>query len=336
MNTNHPQGRPFGPHVLDLDCAAEAARIEAAMRTLIGRRLHKRGAVLGVSGGIDSAVCAALAARALGKDRVYALLMPEQSSSSDSARRGRELCEKFGIPFELVDLAPALEAIGCYRARDEAILRLFPDYRPGDRFKITVPQDLLDRDRINVFSLVLQGQDGQLRQQLMPLDVYLQIVASTNMKQRMRKLLDYHHAEKRNYAVIGTPNFLEYDQGFFVRGGDGLADVKPIAHLYKTQVYALAAHLGVPESILAQTPSTDTYSLPQTQEEFYFALPYDKMDLMLYAYTNQMPVDEVAAGAGLQPQQVERAFVDIEQKRRVAAILHQHALRVQDVEGVQA
>ncbi len=162
----------------------------------------------------------------------------------------------------------------------------------------------------------------------MPLDVYLGVVAATNMKQRTRKLLEYHHAERLNYAVVGTPNRLEYDLGFFVRGGDGLADLKPIAHLYKTQVYALARHVGVPDEVVRQLPTTDTYSLPQTQEEFYYALPYDRMDLMLWAYRHDIPPGEAGSAVGLSSEQVERVYRDIVGKQRVAAILHQHALLV--------
>lgn len=324
-------GSAFGRHVLDIDLASAAARIEAAIRTMVGRRLHRRGVVVGISGGIDSALCAALAARALGPERVRALLMPGRNSSPESAVRARALCASFGIPHETREIGPALEALGCYRSRDAAIRKLFPGYHSGDRYKIVVPDDLLGRDRLNVFSLVVESADGTQERRRMPLDVYLEIVASTNMKQRMRKLIEYHEAERLNYAVIGTPNRLEYDQGFFVRGGDGLADLKPIAHLYKTQVYALARHLGVPEDICKQTPSTDTYSLPQTQEEFFFALPYGEMDLMLYAYTNEVDAGEVGQALGLSREQVERAFRDIEAKRRMARVLHQHALLVEDV-----
>jgi NAD+ synthase len=324
-------GSAFGRNVLDIDLASAAARIEAAIRAMVGQKLHRRGVVVGVSGGIDSAVCAALASLALGPERVRALLMPGRNSSPESAVRGRALCEKFGIRYETREIWPALEALGCYRSRDAAIRKLFPNYQSGDRYKIVVPDDLLGRDRLNVFSLVVESADGTHERRRMPLDVYLEIVASTNMKQRMRKLIEYHEAERLNFAVIGTPNRLEYDQGFFVRGGDGLADLKPIAHLYKTQVYALARHLGVPEEICKQAPSTDTYSLPQTQEEFYFALPYDEMDLMLYAYTNKVGANEVGQALGLSREQVERAFRDIEAKRRTATILHQHALLVDDV-----
>jgi NAD+ synthase len=320
----------FHRRILDLDVAAEATRIEAALRDMVGRQLHKRGAVVGVSGGIDSAVCAALAARALGSERVRGLLMPGRNSAPESTARGKALCETFGIGYERKDIAPPLEALGCYRDRDAAIRKLFPEYRPGQRYKIAIAGDLLGRDRLNYFTLVLEASDGTQSRRRMPVDVYLAIVAATNMKQRIRKLIEYHEAERLNYAVIGTPNRLEYDQGFFVRGGDGLADVKPIAHLYKTQVYALAEHLGVPEEIRRQTPSTDTYSLPQTQEEFYFALPYHEMDLLLFAYANGVPVEEVGRVLGLDQEQVERGFRDIEAKRRTAAILHQHALLVED------
>lgn len=332
MSSSEAVKSPFSRSVLELDCAAEAARIEAWLREATGRMLRRRGLVVGVSGGIDSAVCGALAARALGPERVLALLMPERDSSGGSTARGKALCEKFGITYILEDLTPALEAMGCYAWRDRAILRLFPEYKPGDRFKITVASDVLGSDRLNYFNLVveLSAQGGKRETRRMPMDVYLEIVGATNMKQRTRKQTEYSHADRLNYAVIGTPNRLEYDQGFFVRGGDGLADLKPIAHLYKTQVYAMARHLGVPKEICEQTPSTDTYSLPQTQEEFYFALPYDQMDLVLYAYINGVAPADAGRALGLRAEQVERAYRDVEAKRRASRQLHQPALLIRE------
>jgi NAD+ synthase len=306
--------------------------IESSMKGLVGRELKRRGLVLGVSGGIDSSVCAALATRALGPDRVFALLMPEADSDPASTERGRELCEHLGLSYELEDIAPALDAMGCYRRRDDAIRKVFPEYGPGWRQKITLAEGLLDTDRVSYFNLTVAapGSDD-LRTARMPTDVYLQVVAATNMKQRTRKLLEYTHAEARNFAVIGTPNRLEYELGFFVRGGDGLADIKPIAHLYKTQVYAIAAHLGLPASIQNQTPSTDTYSLPQTQEEFYFALPYDRMDLMLWAWHNDVPAEDAAPVMGLTGEQVERVYRDIVAKRRMAERLMRDAAKIEEV-----
>jgi NAD+ synthase len=330
MNTLPPRPPPFSRNVLAIDAAATSAALEVWLRTTIARTLHRRGAIIAVSGGVDSAVCAALAQRALGSQRVHALFLPGQNSTPDSRYRAQELCAQLDLRLEEKNIEPALRELGCYANRDAAIRRVFPEYRPGDRYKIAIAEGLLDRDRANVFDLVLEGRDGQLRRVRLPLDSYLELVAATNMKQRTRKLLEYHAAESRNYAVIGTPNRLEFEQGFFVRGGDGLADCKPIAHLYKTQVYALAAHLGVPASICSQPPSTDTYSLPQTQEEFFFALPYTMLDLLLWAQTHAVPIGEVATVMQLQPDQVERVFRDIDHKRHNAKRLHQHALLMED------
>ena len=284
----------------------------------VSRTLHRRGAVVGVSGGVDSAVCAALAARAFGPERVVAVLMPEADTAEGSTARGRALCEQLGITWVLEDIGPALTALGCYHRRDEAIRRLFPDYGAGYRQKIALGEGLLDRDRVSYFTLTVESPSGERSTRRMPNDVYLEVVAATNMKQRVRKLIEYFHAEARNFAVVGTPNRLEYELGFFVRGGDGLADIKPIAHLYKTQVYALAAFLELPAEIREQLPTTDTYSLPQTQEEFYFALPYAEMDLMLCAWENGVPAAEAGAALELTVEQVERVYRDIVAKRRAA------------------
>ncbi|GAG48082.1 unnamed protein product, partial [marine sediment metagenome] len=212
----------FSRHVLDIDCAAVSQKIEHAIREIVARRLRRRGAVVGVSGGVDSAVCAALAARGLGSKRVLGLLMPERDSSPQSTARGKVLCEAIGIAYEVEDITSTLEGLGCYGRRDDAIRRLFPEYGPGYRQKIAVAGNLLGESRVNYFNVIVESPAGRQQKKRMPLDVYLQVVAATNMKQRTRKLLEYYHAERRNYTVLGTPNRLEYDQGFFVRGGDGL------------------------------------------------------------------------------------------------------------------
>lgn len=313
-----------------IDCAAECARIESAIREIVGRRLHKRGSVVAVSGGIDSSVCAVLVARALGPDRVLALLLPELDSAVDTTAKGRMVCEFAGIPYETEVITPALEAMGCYQNRDAAVRKVFPDFGPGWRMKIAIADDLLGHDRVNFFNLIVESPTGERRRERMPVEVYLQVVASTNMKQRTRKLREYFHADRLNYAVLGTPNRVEYELGFFVRGGDGLADFKPIAHLYKSQVFALADHLNLPESIRHQTPTTDTYSLPQSQEEFYFALPLAQMDVLLHAANTGIAAATVAQSLNLTTEQVERVFRDFTAKRRVAALLNQTAILVED------
>jgi NAD+ synthase len=275
-------------------------------------------------------VVTSLAARAFGPERVLALLMPERDSASESAMLGRLLTSKLGVPTELEELGGIMEAAGGYRRQDEAIRSVFPEYGEGYRCKITLPS-ILDGDRLNISELTIEAPSGERKTSRMPLAAYLQMIAATNFKQRFRKLMEYYHADRLNYAVAGTPNRLEYDQGFFVKQGDGAADVKPIAHLYKTQVFALAEYLGVPEEIRKRPPTTDTFSLPQTQEEFYYALPYDKMDLCLYAHNHNVPPIEVAPVVGLTPEQVERVYKDIDQKRRTTRYLHARPLLVEPV-----
>jgi NAD+ synthase len=312
--------RSFGPELLTIDAAAETARISESIREYLGR-VRRKGFIVAMSGGIDSSVVAALCVKALGKDKVLGLHLPEKESSDDTLRLSRLMADSLGIQTVLEDISPVLNAVGCYRRRDDAIRTVFPDFGAGYRSKIVLPS-VVDSDSFRLFSIVILTPDGhELKMRLTP-EAYLGIVAATNFKQRVRKMLEYHHADRLNYAVSGTPNRLEYDQGFFVKLGDGAADLKPIAHLYKTQVYQLAAHLGVPDEIRSRPPTTDTYSLPQSQEEFYFSLPYDRMDLCLYGKNNGVPVREIASAAGLTEEQVQRVFRDIEQKRRSTEYLH--------------
>lgn len=320
----------FSTAVLDLDCEAAANSIAAILREQVLGKLRRKGLVVGISGGIDSATVAALAVRALGPERVFGVFMPERDSSDDSLRFGQALASKLGIDATLEDLTPMLEGAGCYARQLEAIRMVFPEYGEGWRMKVALPS-LLDGDRLNVTQLVVRDPNGNMRQARLSPVAYRQLIAATNFKQRARTMLEYYHADRLGHAVAGTPNRLEYDQGFFVKQGDGAADVKPIAHLYKTQVYAMARHLGVPPEICSRAPTTDTYSLEQTQEEFYFALPYDRMDLCLYAYNHKVNPEQAATVIGLTPQQLERVYRDIEAKRRTTAYLHAAPLLIEPV-----
>jgi NAD+ synthase len=309
---------------LRLDAEAEVFRIAGTMRDQVLRQLRRRGIVLGLSGGIDSSVSAALAVAAVGSNKVLGLLMPERDSDPESRRLGLMLAESLGIETAVEDIAPILAAAGCYRRRDEFIRRLVPEFGSGWGCKV-----VLSQGAYNITQLVVESPAGERQTARMPLDIYLGVVAATNMKQRTRKQLEYFHADRLNYAVLGTPNRLEYDQGFFVKNGDGAADVKPIAHLYKTQVYRLADHLGLPEEIRSRPPTTDTWSLAQSQEEFYFSVPYPVMDLCLFGLENGKPAAEVADRTGLSVDQVERVWKDIKSKRAATRYLHEAPLLVE-------
>ncbi len=305
---------------LELDAAEAVATIVDGLR-LAARRFRRRGAVLGLSGGIDSSVTAALCTEAFGAERVLGLLMPETDSASESSELATLLASHLGIETITEDITPILKAAGCYERRDAAFASVLPGYEPDWKSKIVLPS-LLEGDSYRISQLVAESPDGETHRVRLTPEAYLVAIAATNFKQRTRKMLEYFHADRLNRLVAGTPNLLEYDQGFFVKLGDGAADVKPIAHLYKTQVYQLAGYFGLPAVIQEQEPTTDTFSLPQSQEEFYFSVPHRTMDLCLLAVNSGVSAEATAEQTGLTVEQVERVFADIKAKRRVADYLH--------------
>ena len=319
---------------LELDCEREATRICTGLREAMAGPLKRRGLVVAISGGIDSSVCAALAVRAIGPSRVHCLILPERDSDPDSAERARILADTLGVQAETFDIAPALEAIGAYAARDAAVRTVLPEFGPDWKMKLAITGG--SDGAINRFRLVAQSPDGVLHEHELRLHEYLTIVAATSYKQRLRKTIEYFHADRLHYAVVGTPNRLEYDQGFFVKNGDGSADIKPIAHLYKSQVYAMARHLGLPERLCSAQPTTDTYSLAQGQDEFYFALPYRAMDLALWALEHGVEAAVLAQALGLTPEQAQAVYDDIARKRRTTRPLHLRPVLLGEVEVAEA
>ena len=319
----------FSPSVLDIDCAQAVQDITWAIKqTLISCR--RRGVVVGLSGGVDSSVTAALCARAIGPGRVFGLHMPERDSSADTLDLSRSVSDQLGMESALEEITPILRAVGCYERQEQAIRREIPSYGPGWKSKLVIEHSA----GINSFSIVAQSPDGERVRRPLRLQSYLALVAATNFKQRVRKMLEYYHADRLNYAVAGTPNRLEYDQGFFVKLGDGAADLKPIAHLYKSQVYQLAEYLELPEAIRRRPPTTDTYSLPQGQDEFFFSLPYDKLDLCLYGRNRGIAPAAVAPAVRLPAAEVRRVYQDIDRKRSTTRYLHMKPQLVTPVEGI--
>lgn len=316
--------------ILSFDRDATVDVITNGMKAAL-RRLRKRGLVIAISGGIDSSVSASLCVKALGAGKVYGLLLPESDSSSDSVTKGELLAKHLGIEYEIQNIAPTLEAVGCYRKRDEAMKATIPQYESNWKSKIAIKGGA--QGAVNHFNLIVQSPAGEMLEARMGLKEYLQVVAATNFKQRVRKMVEYYHADRLNYAVIGTPNRLEYDQGFFVKNGDGTADIKPIAHLYKSQVYALAHHFQLPDAICNSIPTTDTYSLDQGQDEFYFALNYQDMDVALWCHNHGMSAEFLSNALSLPLERAQFVYKDIESKRTTTAMLHWPALTIEKVTG---
>ncbi len=307
--------------------AGETERLTNWLREPVRGKFRRRGAVLGISGGVDSAVVLALCVRAFGPAQVLPVMLPDRDSSPESERLARHLAAKFDVEPLLEDMTGALAGFGCYTRRDEAIRRVIPEYNPAKGYaaKITLPPDLLSGDALNVFSVTVVRPDGSEVSRPLPAREFLQIVAASNFKQRSRMAMLYYHAESRHYAVIGTANKNERMQGFFVKHGDAGVDCDPIVHLYKTQVYQLAEHLGIPEEIRRRVPTSDTYSASCSQEEFFFRMPFAKMDLLWCGLEKKFSAEEVAAEMGLTSTQVQRAFDDLTRKRQNTEYLRQPA-----------
>jgi len=300
---------------LDLDCATESNRICNFIKEQIFAKFRRKGAVVGLSGGIDSSLIASLCVQSLGKDRVLGLILPEKESNSSSKGLGIACAEKLGISYEITDITPQIEAFGVYKARNQIIKKIFPEFDDSYKFKISVPQDLLERDRFNYRILTIQLPDGELKEKRLPINDWFEISASQNVKQRTRMINLYQHSEKHNYLVAGTTNRTEALMGFYVKFGDGGVDIEPISHLYKIQVYQLAKYLGVPEEIIQRPPSPDTYSLTVSDQEFFFCIPYNILDVLLYAWENNIPVERVSPEVNLSDEQIKRAFKDFESKK---------------------
>jgi len=318
----------FNKDSLKIDAEKVTDQICDVIATQVGGLMKKRGAVVGISGGIDSSVVAALCARALGPKKVLGVMMPEKDSASESKLLATELAAKFGFETLVEELTGGLAGLGCYRRRDEAIRQVFPEFDDSHKCKITIPTNMLEENAFNFFALTIENPDGTILEKRMPLAAYLQIVAASNLKQRLRMTMLYYHAERLNRAVVGTGNKDEHEQGFFVKWGDGGADLKPIAHLFKIQVFQLAEFLGVPQGIIKRTPTTDTYSSEVTQEEFFFGLDFYTMDMLWHAMETGVKPDDAARVLDLTIEQAERGYAGIKRKIDATKYLRMNPLEI--------
>ncbi len=313
----------FSKDILKIkDTEAVVNSISNKLREDIIHVLKRKGCVVGISGGIDSSVTLALAVRAMGSSRVKGIMLPEKDSSPESLKLAKLLADKFDVQYEVEDISRALEGLNCYNRRDDAVKRIFPEYNPKDfKFKIELKSNDVIKNLPPVFYATIVDVNGLEKSKRLPTGEYLQIMAASNFKQRSRMSMLYYYAEKNHYTVIGTPNKHEVKQGFFVKYGDGGADIMPIGHLYKTQVYQLATYLEVPEEIINRTPTTDTYSAEQTQEDFFFQLPFETLDLMWHAWENKYPINEVASVMGYSTKEVANIFANFKRKSKTTEYL---------------
>ena len=321
--------KPFTKNIILLENVEEVVeKIITKLRDDVFQKIRRHGGVVGISGGIDSSVCLALTAKAFGPEKVLGIMMPEKDSNPDSEILAKELADKFGVRALKENITPVLSGFACYGRRDEAVKRVFPEYNPSEyKMKIGVRDTGLFNNLPPVFHLTIIKNNGEQKDKILPVNEYLQIVAASNFKQRTRMSMLYYHAEALHYAVIGTPNKHEQEQGFFVKYGDGGADVMPIGNLYKTQVYQLAEYLGVPKAIIERTPTTDTYSAEQSQEEFFYQLPFDLMDRYWYGFENGYSPKEVAEVMGETEERIAALFRNFERKRKTTEYLRMAPVR---------
>ncbi len=311
----------FSKNSIKIDPASETEKITSRLKSELIHKLRKKGAVVGVSGGVDSSVVLALCAKALGNKKVIALMLPEKDSSPESLRLAKSVAEKFNVSYFVENITEPLDALGCYRRRDHAVKKVFPEYDDKFKMKIVVSKDSKDKGVLNLFNLSIISPEGEEKTKRLPANEYLQIVAASNLKQRCRMSMLYFYAELNNYCVAGTGNKNEYQQGFFVKNGDGGVDIMPIVHLFKSQVYQLAEYLGIPDEILKRTPTSDTYSAEQTQEEFFFEVPFKILDPIALGMEMEVPVETIAAALDLDLNFVKTVINDLKNKIRTTEYL---------------
>lgn len=297
-----------------IDPATTVDKLNQFIRQQVIFNLRRRGAVIGLSGGVDSAVCAAITAQALDAERVLCVILPEKESNPISERYARKLAEQLGVRTEYFDITPILDSLEVYSIREAIVKNLFPEFDSSYQYRIILPQNLLDKNRLNIYSLEIADGKGQRRSKRLDAQSYRKMVAATDMKQRIRMTMLYYFAEMNHFVVIGTTNRSEMMQGFYVKHGDGGVDLEPLAHLYKTQVYQLASYLQIPQEIIEREPSPDTFNLEVSDKEFYFCLPYNQVDLFLYAFENKLTAADLQNVLHLEVEAIQRGLDEVERK----------------------
>ncbi len=277
-------------------------------------KFKKKGIIIGISGGIDSALTTALSVKALGKENVFGLMIPEKESSKESTEFAKLLINQLGIKSEEIDITQKLDAFMVYETRENIIKKKFPEYNNECKYRVVVPNKIVDEvNAVMPFLEVLDKNRNSNRIKL-SLNDYLTLTAATSIKHRVRMTLEYFYAEKLNYLVVGSTNKSEWIQGYFVKYGDGGVDIEPIAELYKTQVYQLAKNLEIPVEIINRKASPDTWSYDVSDEEFFFGVPYKIMDILWYTKENDIPISKIGKLIDLEEEKILRILGQLEKK----------------------
>ncbi|MBN2440707.1 MAG: NAD(+) synthase [Spirochaetales bacterium] len=313
----------FDLNVLKINPEQELKKLSQFIVEQMRVILKRKGIVVGLSGGIDSACIAAIAVHAIGKDKVVGLVLPEKESNPVSKEFAVKHAETLGIEYRTIDITPTVESVSGYSQRDEYIQTLVPEYKEGCKYNISLPTDLLERDSFNFYNLQVQISNGEIRKKRLNLEEFRAITSFANIKIRSRMLHLYAESEKRSFLVAGTTNRTEFFLGDFCKYGDGGTDIEPLSYLYKNQIYQLSEYLKVIQEIIDRQPSPDTFSLPVSDQEFFFRIPFDKLDYLLYGWEHKVPEKEVASALNLPEDAVIRAYKDFASKHRATAHLRE-------------
>jgi NAD+ synthase len=287
------------------------------------KALHRDGFVVGLSGGIDSTVTAHLAVEAMGPKKVLGVIMPERESSPESKSLAMDLVRKLGIEHQEVDLTSQLQALGAYEKRDRVVRRYLESYTPGrHRVGIALRQDLTGSRMPPLHYLTVQDENGvMLLEERIRLRDYTELVAATNFKQRSRAMQLYYFADHYNYAVLGTTNRDELLLGFFVKLGDGAADVEGIEGIYKSELYVLAKAMGVDQRVIDRTPTTDTLPGQRSQRGYFYGLDFNTLDTALQVMEAILTVKQAVERTGLEEGQVKQLVDNLRRRNETTTIL---------------
>jgi len=311
----------FNLEVLKIDPAAELEKLCAFVVEHVKVVFRRKGVIVGLSGGIDSACMVAIAVEAMGQKNVIGLVLPEEESNPISSEYAIKHAQALGIEYRQIDITPTVDSVFPYSSRDAYIQKLVPEYKPGYKYNISLPTDLLERASFNFYNLRIQVPGGAIKKKRLSLNEFRTITAFANIKIRARMLHLYAEAEQRSLVVAGTTNRTEFLLGDFCKYGDGGTDIEPFSYLYKDQIYQLAAHLGITPEIVDRQPSPDTFSLPVSDQEFFFRIPFAQLDYLLYAWENDITPSETAQVLNLSEEAVNRAFKDFQAKHKATAHL---------------